>query len=201
MSMQFYEERKKLAKTMKLLWDRKLTNAAGGNAAVRVAENRIIITPSMMSEHKHCEIDADNILLCDYDLNVLEGTGVLSRESRMHAMLLKNIPEIGAVIHAHPEYTMVYVAARKPIPSVTEATQKMGDCQLIAQAKAYSQDLAGNVYDFFKDKREQLKKTGLCALLPLHGTVAVGKHLEQAFSVVERVECDAKCGIFGKLIE
>ena len=49
MSMQFYEERKKLAKTMKLLWDRKLTNAAGGNAAVRVAENRIIITPSMMS--------------------------------------------------------------------------------------------------------------------------------------------------------
>ncbi|HOA54467.1 MAG: class II aldolase/adducin family protein [Acetivibrionales bacterium] len=201
MSMQFYEERKKLAKTMKLLWDRKLTNAAGGNAAVRVAENRIIITPSMMSEHKHCEIDADNILLCDYDLNVLEGTGVLSRESRMHAMLLKNIPEIGAVIHAHPEYTMVYVAARKPIPSVTEATQKMGDCQLIAQAKAYSQDLAENVYDFFKDKREQLKKTGLCALLPLHGTVAVGKHLEQAFSVVERVECDAKCGIFGKLIE
>lgn len=201
MSMQFYEERKKLAKTMKLLWDRKLTNAAGGNAAVRVAENRIIITPSMMSEHKHCEIGADNILLCDYDLNVLEGTGVLSRESRMHAMLLKNIPEIGAVIHAHPEYTMVYVAARKPIPSVTEATQKMGDCQLIAQAKAYSQDLAENVYDFFKDKREQLKKTGLCALLPLHGTVAVGKHLEQAFSVVERVECDAKCGIFGKLIE
>ena len=186
---------------MKLLSDRKLTNAAGGNAAVRVAENRIIITPSMMSEHKHCEIDADNILLCDYDLNVLEGTGVLSRESRMHAMLLKNIPEIGAVIHAHPEYTMVYVAARKPIPSVTEATQKMGDCQLIAQAKAYSQDLAENVYDFFKDKREQLKKTGLCALLPLHGTVAVGKHLEQAFSVVERVECDAKCGIFGKLIE
>lgn len=201
MSVQFYEERKKLAKTMKLLWDRKLTNAAGGNAAVRVAENRIIITPSMMSEHKHCEIDADNILLCDYDLNVLEGTGVLSRESRMHAMLLKNIPEIGAVIHAHPEYTMVYVAARKPIPSVTEATQKMGDCQLIAQAKAYSQDLAENVYDFFKDKREQLKKTGLCALLPLHGNVAVGKHLEQAFSVVERVECDAKCGIFGKLIE
>lgn len=115
-------------------------------------------------------------------------------------MLLKNIPEIGAVIHAHPEYTMVYVAAMKPIPSVTEATQKMGDCMLIAQAKAYSQNLAENVYDFFKDKRELLKKTGLCGLLPLHGTVAVGKHLEQAFSVVERVECDAKCGIFGRMV-
>ncbi len=200
MSISYYEERKKLARAMKLLFDRKLTNAAGGNAAVRVGENRIIVTPSMMSEHKHCELEAEDILLCDYDLNILEGTGVLSRECRMHAMLLMNIPEIGAVIHAHPEYTMVYVSAVKPIPSVTEATQKMGDCQLIQQAKAYSQDLADHVYDFFKDKRELLKKTGLCGLLPLHGTVAVGKHLEQAFSVVERIECDAKCNIYGKLI-
>lgn len=68
------------------------------------------------------------------------------------------------------------------------------------QAKAYSEDLAEYVYDFFKDKRELLKKTGLCGLLPLHGTVAVGKHIEQAFSVVERIECDAKCNIFGRLI-
>jgi L-fuculose-phosphate aldolase len=95
---------------------------------------------------------------------------------------------------------MVFVSARKPIPSVTEATKKMGDCGLVEQAKAYSEDLANNVYDYFKDKRELLKKTGMCALLPLHGTVAVGKHLEQAFSVVERIECDAKCNIFGKLI-
>lgn len=200
MLISYYEERKKLAKTMKLLFDRKLTNAAGGNAAMRVDENRIIVTPSMMSEHRHCEIEAEDILLCDYDLNILEGSGVLSRECRMHALLLRNIPEIGAVIHAHPEYTMVYVSAVKPIPSVTEATQKMGDCLLIEQAKAYSQDLAEHVYDFFKDKRELLKKTGLCGLLPLHGTVAVGKHLEQAFSVVERIECDAKCNIFRKLI-
>ncbi len=200
MSISYLEEREKLARAMKLLFDRKLTNAAGGNAAMRVDEDRIIVTPSMMSEHKHCEICAENILVCDYDLNIIEGDGVLSRECKMHALLLKNIPEISAVIHAHPEYTMVYVAASKPIPSVTEATQKMGDCLLIEQAKAYSQDLADHVYDFFKDKREILKRSGLCALLPLHGTVAVGKHLEQAFSVVERIECDAKCNIFGKFI-
>jgi L-fuculose-phosphate aldolase len=198
--IRFYEERSKLARTMKLLFDRKLTNAAGGNAAVRLEENLLMVTPSMMSEHKHCCLNPEHILLCDYDLNILEGEGVLSRECRMHAMLLKEIPEIGAVIHAHPEYTMVFVAAGKPIPSVTEATQKMGACCHVEQAKAYSADLAENVYDFFKDKREQLKKTGLCALLPLHGTVAVGKNLEQAFSVVERIECDARCNIFGKLI-
>jgi len=198
--MRYFEERQKLAKAMKLLFDRKLTNAAGGNAAVRIDDQYIIVTPTMMSEHKHCELTANDILLCDYDLNIYEGEGGLSRECKMHAKLLKNIPEINAVIHAHPEYTMVFVAANKPIPSITEATQKMGDCELVTQAKAYSQDLADHVYDFFKDKRETLKKTGLCALLPYHGTVALGKSLDQAFSVVERIECDAKCNIFGKLI-
>lgn len=196
----YFQQRENLAKTMKLLFDRKLTNAAGGNAAVRVNDQHIIITPSMMSEHHHCEISADEILVCDYDMNIIEGGGVLSRESKMYGKLFRNIPEINAGIHAHPEYTMVFVSANKSIPSVTEATQKMGECQEIEQAKAYSEELADHVFDYFKDKRELLKKTGLCVLLPYHGTIAVGKHLEQAFSVVERIECDAKCIIFKKFI-
>ncbi|MEA5069060.1 MAG: class II aldolase/adducin family protein, partial [Christensenellaceae bacterium] len=36
--------------TARNMWQRRLTNAAGGNFAVRVAENRILVTPSMMSE-------------------------------------------------------------------------------------------------------------------------------------------------------
>jgi L-fuculose-phosphate aldolase len=196
----YYQERFNLARTMKLLFDRKFTNAAGGNAAVRVNEKHILITPSMMSEQWHCEIAAEDILVCDYDLNIIEGNGTISRESRMHQFLFQNIPEINASIHAHPEYTMVFAAANKKIPSVTEATKKMGDCELVEQAKAYSIDLAENVLKFFQDKRDILKRTGLCALLPYHGIVAVGKSLEQAFSVVERVECDARCNIFGNLI-
>jgi L-fuculose-phosphate aldolase len=76
----------------------------------------------------------------------------------------------------------------------------MGETGLINQAKAYSMELAENAYEYFLPMREQLKITGLCALLPYHGTVAVGKHIEQAFSVVERVESDAVCNLFGKLI-
>jgi len=185
---------------MKLLFDRKLTNAAGGNAAFRLNDRHILITPSLMAENKHCDITAEDILVCDYELNIIEGDGVLSRESRMHQLLLKNIPEINGAIHAHPEYTMVFAAANKAIKSVTESTQKMGGCELIQQAKAHSTDLAENTLKFFQEKRHLLKKTGLAGILPYHGIVAVGKSLEQAFSVIERIECDARCIIFGKLI-
>jgi L-fuculose-phosphate aldolase len=194
------EERRKLLQIATDLWERRLTNAAGGNLAMRVDDNRVLVSPSMMSEHKHCRIDIEEPLLIDYDCNILEGTGAFSREGRMHALILKNIPEVGGVIHAHPFYTMVYVAACKPIPQVTEATLKMGETGLIHQAKAYSMELAENAYEYFLPMREQLKITGLCGLLPYHGTVAVGKHIEQAFSVVERVEGDAVCNLMGKLI-
>ncbi len=198
--MKYLEERRKLLQMATDLWERKLTNAAGGNLAMRVDDNRILLSPSMMSELKHCRIDIEEPLLIDYDCNILEGTGALSREGKMHALILKNIPEVGGVIHAHPFYTMVYVAASKPIPQVTEATMKMGETGLIHQAKAYSMELAENAYKYFLPKREQLKITGLCGILPYHGTVAVGKHIEQAFSVVERVEADAICNLLGKLI-
>ena len=198
--MQYMAERKKLLEMTTDLWERRLTNAAGGNLAMRVDENRMLVTPSMMSEIKHCRFGLEEPLLMDLECNVLEGTGAVSRESRMHALILKNIPEVNGSIHAHPFYTMVFVAACKPVPQLTEATLKMGETGLVHQAKAYSMELAESAYEYFEPRREQLKKTGLCALLPYHGTVAVGKSIEQAFSVVERVEADAVCHLLGKLL-
>ena len=198
--MQYMAERKKLLEMATDLWERRLTNAAGGNLAMRVDENRMLVSPSMMSEIKHCRFELEEPLLMDLDCNVLEGTGAVSRESRMHALILKNIPEVNGSIHAHPFYTMVFVAACKPVPQLTEATLKMGETGLVHQAKAYSMELAESAYEYFEPRREQLKKTGLCALLPYHGTIAVGKSIEQAFSVVERVEADAVCHLLGKLI-
>lgn len=198
--MQYMRERGEMLDIIHDLWERRLTNAAGGNCAMRVAENRVLLSPSRMSEDKHCRIAAEEILLTDDALNVLEGTGKLTREARMHTLILHNIPEVGGVIHAHPFYTMVYVAAAKPVPHVTEATLRMGDTGVIHQAKAYSAELAENAFEYFKPRREQLKTTGLCGILPYHGTVAVGKNIWQAFSVVERVEADALCNLMGKLV-
>jgi len=123
--VKYMEERRKLLQMASDLWERRLTNAAGGNLAMRVDDNRILVSPSMMSEHEHCRLAIEEPLLIDYDCNILEGTGAFSREGRMHALIMKNIPEIGGVIHAHPFYTMVFVAACKPVPQVTEATLKM----------------------------------------------------------------------------
>lgn len=87
-NLSYYEMRVEMSKVARLMWERHLTNAAGSNFAARVDENRILISPSMMSEHRHREMCPEDFLLIDYDENILEGTGKLSREVRMH-MLMK----------------------------------------------------------------------------------------------------------------
>ena len=53
-NLSYYEMRQEMVTTARLMFERRLTNAAGGNFAVRVDDNRILISPSLMSERKHC---------------------------------------------------------------------------------------------------------------------------------------------------
>ena len=196
----FIQERRALQEIAQLMFDRKLTNAAGGNLAVQVAEDRVLVSPSMMAEHHRCRIGMEDFLLVDLQRNILEGDGVLSREIDMHMGLIANFDYIGACIHAHPQYCMVYAAQSKPIPSMTEATMKKGACGTIPYTQAYTSLLAENVCRYFDAIRDKANTMPLGVILPLHGVLCTGSDLNAAFCMLERLETDAMCGIFQGLI-
>ncbi len=199
--LQYLEMRCQMAKVAKEMWDRKLTNAAGGNFAVTVAENRMLISPSMMSEHHLCSIDPDDFLLIDYDENILEGRGKLSRETKIHVLLHSNFDFIKSTIHAHPQFCMVYAAANKPIKTVTEATMKRGEYFGCARpATAYTPELAKSVYEYFEENRAFANKIGIGCIMPLHGVIVSGPSLMGAYSCLERMETDAVCNIFKNFV-
>jgi Ribulose-5-phosphate 4-epimerase and related epimerases and aldolases len=193
--LSYMDIREEMCVTAINMWERRLTNAAGGNFAVRVAENRILVTPSMMSEHKHCRLEPKDILLIDYDENIYEGEGKLSRETDMHILLLSKFKNIGATIHAHPFYCMPFVAFAQPIPNVTEATMGRGYVGCIEWTKAFTRELAENVYKYFDDRRELAEVKPLGMILPKHGVVVSGPTLYGAYSMLERIECDAFCNL------
>ena len=194
--LSYMEQREQMAKVAHYMWDRRLTNAAGGNFAVLAEENRVLISPSLMSERHFCEMRPEDFLLIDYDMNVLEGTGKLSREGYMHVLLLKNFKNIGATIHAHPQYCMAFVAQSKPIPNITEATMKRGPVECIPYTQAYTTNLHEEVYRYFDARRELAEKYPIGAIMPLHGVVVSGSDLFMAYSMLERIEADAMCNIF-----
>jgi L-fuculose-phosphate aldolase len=193
MAKRYEKERAEMVTTARLIWERRLTNAAGGNFAMQVEEDRMLISPSMMSEHKHCVLEPEDFMLVDFDLNILEGGGKLSRESLMHALILKNFKNIGATIHAHPFYCMPFVSQGKAIPNVTEATKGRGFVECIPWQKAYSDELSIAVYEYFVERRERAERKPLGAIMPLHGVCVTGPNIYMAYSMLERIECDAFC--------
>lgn len=199
-NLSYIEMREEMCVVARMMWERRLTNAAGGNFAVRVDENRILSTPSMMSENKHCQLKPEDMLLIDYEENILEGNGKLSRETNMHILLLSKFQNIGATIHAHPFYCMPYVAFSRPIPNVTEATKGRGYVECIPYSKAYSQELADNVYAYFDSRRELAERKPIACILPTHGVVVSGPSIYMAYSMLERIEADAFCGIAKSLL-
>lgn len=199
-NLSYIEAREEMTIIAKNMWQRRLTNAAGGNFAVRVDDNRILITPSLMSERHHCNLSPADILLIDYDRNILEGEGKLSREALMHVLILKNFKEIGSTIHAHPFYCMPFVSQAREIPNVTEATMGRGHVGCIPYAKAYTPELSQNVYRYFEEHRELAQRKPIGVILPLHGVVVSGPNLDMAYSMLERIETDAFCTIVKNLI-
>ena len=189
----YIDERKEMATIAKLMWDRRLTNAAGGNFAMQVDEDKMLISPSMMSENKHCVLHPCDFMLVDFDLNILEGDGKLSRESLMHALILKNFDNLGATIHAHPFWCMPFVSQGKAIPNVTEATKGRGYVECIPWKKAYSEDLSRTVYEYFLERKELAERKPLGMIMPLHGVCVTGPSIYMAYSMLERIEGDAFC--------
>lgn len=189
------ELRVQMCEIARLLWERRLTNAYGGNFCARVDENSLLVTPSLMAEEKHCMLEPDDLMLVDLDGNIMEGTGNLSRETHMHTTLLRAFPSVNAVIHAHPMNGMVFAAAERPIPSMTEATELAGEVGLIEFAPMCTPEMSEKTLDYFESKRTLVETMPIAGILPRHGLVVTGQSLNKTFTMLELVETDAYCAI------
>ena len=50
------------------------------------------------------EISADNLLLVDDDLNVIDGDGMPNPSNRFHLWIYRKRPEVASIIHTHPPH-------------------------------------------------------------------------------------------------
>ena len=73
--MLYQKEREEMCEVVKAMFDRDLTNAAGGNLSERMNENHFIMTPTLMAQQKLCRLEPEDILVVDKELNIIEGRG------------------------------------------------------------------------------------------------------------------------------
>lgn len=184
----------------RLIWERRLSDTAGGNISIRDGDV-VCITPRLMGYRLRWQITADDLSIVTPGGEVLEGPEQITREGRMHLGLYREFNDAGAVIHAHPYWTTVFVARAQPIAPTLETTGKFGTIECVSEAHGYSEQLAENVIAHFASKRAQWEKTPLMTILPRHGIVAMAKDMNACFDIVDRIETECRCQILGKLLD
>jgi L-ribulose-5-phosphate 4-epimerase len=92
-----------------------------GNVSSRArgrAGDVLVIKPSGAS---YDELDADAMIVCDLDGNVVEGELAPSSDTAAHAYVYRKMPHIGGVVHTHSTYASAWAARGEPIPCVLTA--------------------------------------------------------------------------------
>jgi L-fuculose-phosphate aldolase len=195
---QIQEFRKMIASYGTELYDRHLTDAAGGNISVRVGD-KILITPTRAGSTWHWKLRPEQILILDLKGNKLEGEGEISREAKVHLALLNEFyPEGTAVVHSHARNVLVYCAAEKPMPAVLYSTSFLGVVEQCIDAVSGSDDLAVFVADKIREKGGVKKVRAAACMAPRHGLFVLAKNLYDAFDVTERIDTNAYCLLMGK---
>ena len=177
-------EREQLLSTMQRLLQCGLNRGTSGNASLRV-EGGLLITPSGM--------DVEDMLASDMVFMNMEGewegesqgARKPSSEWHFHLNILKQRPEINAVIHTHSMFATTLACLRKEVPPFHYMIAVTGGNTIRCAPYALfgTPALSAAALKALENRR--------ACLLANHGMIALGEDLKQAFDVA--VEVEALC--------
>lgn len=185
------EERNAITHYAKLLLTTGLVKDTGGNISLTNADKSLVaITPSGIAYET---MSPDDVGVLDMDGNHVEGHYLPSSEIGFHLALLRQRPEIKAVVHTHSDYSTALACLRWELPPVHYLIGYAGfHVPLAPYATFGTQALADGICETIGESN--------AVLLANHGLVTVGTSLKKAFSTAEMVEYVAKLYLITKSV-
>lgn len=177
-----------------LMFERRLTDMAGGNISMRVGDT-VYLSPRYAGSKQHWHISTDDIISGPIATQELFSHPRFSREGKAHLGLYRTFAEneVSGCIHAHPFHVLPFCVAEKPMEAVLESTQKFGTVEVVKGAPAHSQELADQIIAAMLEKRAAIGKQAGAVLLPRHGIFIAGKDVYHAIDALERLDWQAWC--------
>ena len=167
----------------RILYERGLTTANDGNISIRLDERRVLITPSGLCKGR---MSPDDLLIVDLEGALLESASdsslVPSSETPMHLEAYRQRSDIRAVLHAHPVFATALTVAGMDLPEdvLPEVALTMGSVPTTAYARPSSDENAVVIRDLIQHYDAML--------LRQHGSLTVGRNLDEALTHLERIE-------------
>ena len=167
-----------------------LTHGTSGNISCRINE-KILITPSSIPYEK---IELEDIIVVNFDGEVIEGRKNPSIETPLHLAIYKKRKDVHAIIHFHSQYALAVSSTVDSIPVFLDEifSNIGGELKVAKYALPGSEELAQNVVEVLGDKN--------AVLLSNHGALSCGKNLEKAFEIAKAVEFICKIYVFASMV-
>ena len=186
------ELKKELVHYSRRCYERNMISATGGNISIRVpGEDKMLIKASGSA---FSDMTEDDIVLSDFEGNVLEGDKQISKEWRFHSGIYKEREEINSVVHIHPPYATAVANTMDHLPLVTNhAKVYLKDVPTIGIASSGSEELGDNAVIPFKNSDR------IAILMEEHGIISANVNIRKAFFLAEMLEDTAKIYLFSLL--
>ncbi|MDN3311973.1 L-ribulose-5-phosphate 4-epimerase [Microbacterium oryzae] len=162
----------------------------GGNVSGRVpGADLFVIKPSGVS---YDDLAPENMILCDLDGDVIEGTPGSERspssDTEAHAYVYRNMPEVGGVVHTHSTYAVAWAARAEPIPCViTGMADEFGGEIPVGPFAVIGDDSIGRgIVETLRGHRSR------AVLMKNHGPFTIGKDAKDAVKAAVMVEDAAR---------
>tara|TARA_R110000823_G_scaffold111338_2_gene232210 strand:+ start:3021 stop:3800 length:780 start_codon:yes stop_codon:yes gene_type:complete len=180
-----WTDRQKLALTCRILFEGGHDSGLAGQITYRAGQPGTYYTQRLGLGFD--EISAQNLLLVDEDLNVLEGNGMANPANRFHSWLYRARPDVNCIVHTHP----LHVAALSTLEVPLEVSH-MDLCPLygdVAFLETWPGVPVGNEEGEIITTAIGHKKA---ILLAHHGQLIAGASIEEACVLAMLIERAAK---------
>ena len=167
----------------------------GNVSAVDREKGLFVIKPSGVG---YDDMKASDMVVCDFDGNVIEGDLNPSSDMPTHAVLYKEFPEIGAVVHTHSTWATIWAQAGLDVPAMgtTHADTFYGTvpcARFLTQAeidRGYEEETGNAIVETFRERGiKPMEVPGV--LLHGHGPFTWAKDAKGA--VLNAVVLDEVC--------
>lgn len=171
--------RREMCEVARRVYDKGLVGGTDGNISARVIGDRLLISPSGSCLGL---LEPGDLVQIDHTGNVITGRGRPSSERWMHIEAYRERPDVMAVIHAHPPATVAFTVAGLEMDpcALPEVILAFGRVPVTQYATPATTEGAAVV-------RELIRQYD-ALVLDRHGSITVGKTLNDAFFKLEKLE-------------
>jgi L-fuculose-phosphate aldolase len=180
------QHREEIVRFGKLLHQTGLVAATDGNLSVRLDNDDILCTPTLMSKGL---IEVDDLVIVNQQGKKLSGARDVSSEIAMHLLIYGKRRDVGAVVHAHPPTATGFAAAGLALDRAlcAELIVTLGSVPLANYETPGTPELAEALAPLVPDHD--------AILMANHGVVTYGVDLLNAYMNMETVEHFAKIAL------